>query len=436
MKLYVKIAGLVIAVFGITACTDFLDVKPESDITSASFWNEAGDAEAYLIGIYDRLRDVTNNTLYGEDRADTFDPGFIGPVSTAWAQNLLPDNAPSWSSDYNLIYHLNRLLFEIENLKFSDADRKNQILAEAHGLRALQYFRLAKVYGDIPLVLKPIESVNEELLGRSSVQQVFQQINSDIEASLAAFPEAGFKDKNRISKPAVYALQADVKLWTAKVLNGGSADLDQALNAISQIESASVTLLPDFRSVFSSDNKRNDEIIFSIFYDRDEQDAHYGQRLAIWGVDINQADNFQDMNMTIGNRARAVYQPSAKLRNLFQQESGDKREAVSIIHAVFTHADTGQKDTLATVFNNFRGTWWTDNNDRYYDDDLIMYRYGDIVLMKAEALAAKGQMDQAITELNKTRNRAGIGDYKGATDQQSVEYEIQQERWRELNGEL
>ena len=117
MKLYVKIAGLVIAVFGITACTDFLDVKPESDITSASFWNEAGDAEAYLIGIYDRLRDVTNNTLYGEDRADTFDPGFIGPVSTAWAQNLLPDNAPSWSSDYNLIYHLNRLLFEIENLK-------------------------------------------------------------------------------------------------------------------------------------------------------------------------------------------------------------------------------------------------------------------------------------------------------------------------------
>ena len=65
-----------------------------------------------------------------------------------------------------------------------------------------------------------------------------------------------------------------------------------------------------------------------------------------------------------------------------------------------------------------------------------MYRYGDIVLLKAEALAAKGQIDQAIAELNKTRNRAGIGDYKGATDQQSVEYEIQQERWRELNGEL
>ncbi|PHN05924.1 RagB/SusD family nutrient uptake outer membrane protein [Flavilitoribacter nigricans] len=436
MKFHLKIAGLLIVSVAVTACTDYLDVKPNSDITSASFWNEAGDAEAYLVGIYDRLRDITNNTVYGEDRADTFDPGYIGPTSEAWAQNLLANNAPSWSGDYNLIYHLNRLLLELERLNFNDQDRKDQILAEAHGIRALQYFRLARVYGGVPIVLNPIESVDVDLVGRSSVDQVFQQINSDIDASLAAFPEAGFEDKNRLSKPAVYALQADVKLWTAKVLKGGTADLDQALTAISQVEASGVTLLPEFSSIFSSDNKKNDEVIFSLYFNRDEQDGHYGLRLATRGDNITQADNFWDFNMSKANRARAVYQPSVKLMSLFKENPGDVREDASIIHAVYTNPDTGTKDTLITVFNKFRGTWWEDNDDRYYDDDLILYRLGDIILLKAEALAAKGEIDAAITELNKTRNRAGIGDYEGPRDQASVEQEILRERWRELNGEL
>lgn len=436
MKIHIKILAIIVLLFGISACNDYLDVVPKSEITSTSFWKEAGDAEAYLIGIYDRLRDITNTTLYGEDRSDTFDPGYIGPTSEAWAQSLLPSNAPSWSGDYNLIYHVNRLLQEMENLEFSDQSMKNQILAEAYGLRALQYFRLAKVYGDVPIILTPIESVDVELLGRSPVSQVFEQINSDIESSIAAFPQGGFIDKNRLSKPAVNALKADVKLWTAKVLGGGTADLDQALSAISQVESSGVLLLPEFRDVFSSDNKKNDEIIFSIYFNRDEQDGQYGTRLATRGDNITQADNYWEFNMTKANRARAVYQPSVKLMDMFKEEPGDSREDVSIIHAVYTNPDTGGKDTLITVFNKYRGTWWADNDDRYYDDDLIMYRFGDVLLMKAEALAAKGEIEQAVTALNRTRNRAGIGDYTGSMDKQSVEEEILQERWRELNGEL
>jgi len=436
MKTYIKFIVALFVIVSVSGCTDFLDVKPKSNITSASFWNEPGDAEAYLIGIYDKLRDITNTTLYGEDRSDTFDPGYIGPTTEAWAQTLYASNAPSWSGDYNLIYHLNRLLLEMENIKFNDQDQKNQILAEAYGLRALQYFRLAKVYGDVPIVLLPIESVDVELVGRSPVDQVFDQINSDIELSLSSFPESGYIDKNKLSKPAVFALKADVKIWTAKVLNGGSTDLDAALSAITQVENSGVILLPTFKDIFSSDNKKNDEIIFSIYFNRDEQDSQYGQRLATRGDNITQADNYWEFNMTKANRARAVYQPSVKLMALFKEEPGDAREDVSIIHAIYTDTETGNVDTLITVFNKYRGTWWADNDDRYYDDDLIMYRFGDIVLMKAEALAAKGLTDQAITELNKTRNRAGIGDYTGSTDKQSVETEIFNERWRELNCEL
>ena len=331
---------------------------------------------------------------------------------------------------------MNRLLKEMESIEFSDPDWKKQIQGEAYALRALQYFRLARVYGDVPIVLDPVESVDFEMVGRSPVTEVFEQINSDIELALSSFPEDGIADRNRISKPAVYALQADVKLWTAKVLAGGASDLDAALSAIAQVEAAELSLLPVFADIFSSDNKKNDEVIFSIYFNRDEQDGQYGQRLATRGDNITQADNYWEFNMTKANRARAVYQPSVKLMNLFKQTPGDTREDVSIIHAVYTDTTTGIADTLITVFNKYRGTWWADNDDRYYDDDLIMYRLGDIVLLKAEALAAKGMTDEAITELNRTRNRAGIGDYTGPTDQQSVENEVQIERWRELNGEL
>ncbi|MDP4272475.1 MAG: RagB/SusD family nutrient uptake outer membrane protein, partial [Bacteroidota bacterium] len=54
----------------------------------------------------------------------------------------------------------------------------------------------------------------------------------------------------------------------------------------------------------------------------------------------------------------------------------------------------------------------------------------------AEALAALNLPDEAVIELNKVRNRAAIGDYKGAKDKQSVEKEIFNERFRELWFEL
>ena len=76
------------------------------------------------------------------------------------------------------------------------------------------------------------------------------------------------------------------------------------------------------------------------------------------------------------------------------------------------------------------------HEDRYFDNDIIVYRYADIILLKAEALAALGRIPEAVAELNKTRTRAGIGAYTGPMDQNSVERAILKERWRELFVEL
>jgi hypothetical protein len=81
----------------------------------------------------------------------------------------------------------------------------------------------------------------------------------------------------------------------------------------------------------------------------------------------------------------------------------------------------------------FIGTW--DGVNRTYDNDLIQYRWADMLLLRAEAnnaLSSGRQEAAAIADLNLVRNRALTGDYAGATDQATLETEILNERAREL----
>lgn len=431
-----------------TGCADKLDLVPVSDITSSGFWQTEDDCKAYLTGIYDQLRDnyghdddgtTYNTTLYFEDRSDSFEPGDIGPVTEAWSQSLNASNAPDWNGWYNLIYHCNLLLKEIEDIPFREEAEKNQVKAEAHFLRAFAYFCLARIWGEVPLELAPIEGPDAELKARAPLEEVFAQINQDIEQSIGLFPESGFDDKNRASRPAALALKADVKMWTGKVLGGGEADFEAAIEAIDEIAAAGVTLLDgsdklaNYRNLLSSSNRKNDEIVFSIFFDYQETNYRgdlyqmYATNLASWGINVQGADNYDELPVTEANRARAVYAPSEKLRDLLEAYPSDVRDEIVIIDAV----DGG--DTILTCFNKFRGSVY---DDRYFDDDIIVYRWGGLLLLKAEALAALNRPAEAITELNKIRARAGAPAYSGALTKAAVEKAVLDERWRELVAEL
>ncbi len=412
----------------LSACDNFLDVKPVSSITSSSFWNKPEDCEAYLVGIYNSVRSRLNTELYGEDRGDSFEPGQIGPVSEAWAQSLSASNSPSWQSFYNTIYHLNRLFSETEGIEFTTQNDKDRILAKAHALRALMYFQMAKIWGDVPLVTTPTENADVELVAKSGVNEVFNFINQDIDQALSLFPEEGYVDKNRMSKPATYALQADVKMWTGKVLGGGETDFNSALASIEKVEASGVSLLNDFRSIFDSSNKKNNEIIFSIFFEYQEQNEQYAKRISSWGINVTSAVNYSDLPVTERNNARHVYGPSPELKDAFAEYSTDIRKDVSMIDAVLANGDI-----LLTSQNKFRGTV---HDDRYFDDDLIVYRLADIILLKAEALAALNRLPEAITELNRIKQRAQIPAYSGSEEKIAVEKEILKERWKELFLEL
>ena len=429
MKRVITLCGLLGCLLGSAGCEKILEVEPVSEITNASYWKAEGDVLGYMTGIYSDFRGLMNSTLYLEDRGDSFVPGLEGPASEAWKQNLHQNNAPNWVNFYNLVHHCNLLLKYGEGISFPSQAKKDRVLAEAHFIRAYVYFTLTRAYGDVPLVLVPTESDQPLLPSRAPAADVMQQVLSDVDKAISLFPENGFLNKSRASKPAAYALKADALLWKNKVLAGTDQDLQEAIAAI-DLATPGLSLV-NLDQIFSTEHRNNAEVIFSVRFLRDERSDQYGSRLKPRDIFVSDAVN-KDLVPYSKNGARSVYHPSPKLQDLYGQNPADRRSAAFIIRAV-----DAANQTIGIFDNKFRGTPDPDDATiRHFDNDIIVYRLADLLLLKAEALAALNRGPEAVAELNKVRNRAGTGDYTGPQDQQTLEKEILDERFRELYLEL
>ena len=404
------------------SCDDILDVDVRSSITGQNFWQSESDFTPFLIGIYARYRSIMSDMDFGEDRSEFWMQGYNARF-TYWSQVIDAGNTRDWTSFYGMIDNCNLLLDKIDEFDFSNPATKDRIKAETYGLRAAMYFYMAKIWGDIPLVLTPTYSENEPLYPRAPVSEVFTQINDDISQALALFPEDGYVDKYRLSKPAVYALLADVKMWTAKVLGGGDADLNAAINAITEVENSGVELLTtEYGDVF--DDRKNNEIIFSLYLNRGEfTSGAYNAAFLRFDTSAG-ADNAEDLPMALAGQQGYALSPEAIALYKWPE---DKRIARSYVPEIY--------DGVVSLYwpNKFIGTRYPD--DRIADSDIIIYRLSDMLLLKAEAYAALNQPTEALTYLNRVRDRAGIPDYT-ETDKALLEREILDERGRELLHEL
>lgn len=415
-----------------SGCESMLDINPISQITKSNYWKHENDVKGYITGMYNDFRSLYNTTLYGEDRGDALEAGTVGAVSNAWKNQLTVTDGYNWIGFYELIHHANMLLKYAPDIEFKNESDKNRIFAEAYFFRAKAHLILTQSWGDVPIVLDPTESHNQERPSRSKASDVIAQILSDTEKALELIPEATIRDKNKISKPAIYCLKAEALAWKYKVLQSGNAqDLRDAIDALNEVEKSGVTLMDNYAEIFSNEKKKNSEIIFSLYLLKDEYAGMYMSRLSTAVIYINTAINKEDIPYTSSGIAKHDYAPSKKLKAALNQYPNDKRKNIAYIEAI-----KADGSVILTSQNKFRGKMYSD--DRYFDDDIIVYRLADVILMKAELLADLGgtDVDKAISELNRVRVRAGIGNYTGPTDQATVQEEILEERGRELCFEL
>lgn len=131
-----------------------------------------------------------------------------------------------WSFNYEGIARANQAISYLTNtelmatLNMNEA-LKNRNLAEAYFLRAFYYFDLVNNFGDVPVILKPLESFNEayEVAKKVPAAQVWEQINADLAAAKPLLTSSKYSsdtEKWRVSKGAVIALQAKSALYNQK----------------------------------------------------------------------------------------------------------------------------------------------------------------------------------------------------------------------------
>ena len=269
-----------------TSC-DALDLAPEDYFGSGNYWNNEAQVEGFMYGMHSQLRG-NYNMFYclGELRGGTQRVGSSSQnTSLDYAilrTNTLSQDNPgftNWFGLYSPIMQVNHFIQKVENecAFLSEADRKTY-LGQAYGLRALYYFMLYKTYGGVPIVttvelLDGKVTADKFYVERATPEATLSFIKEDIGKSESYFGTTEINnkhDKTMWSKAATLMLKAEIYMWAAKVsINGytasGKSDLEIAKNALNGII-GKFQLLNKFSDVFSTSNRNNAEVIFTLHF--------------------------------------------------------------------------------------------------------------------------------------------------------------------------
>jgi hypothetical protein len=429
------------AIMLMTSCNKTLDIAPISSISSASFFKTESDVKGANYGMYIKLRNETSFTSFalGELRGETVTSGLAGTAGyDRYYQNTVDANIATpqvtWTGYYSIVNAANLIIKYAPTATFSSEAIRNDFLAQAYTMRAYVYFLMTRTWGDLPLRTEPLEDYNFEAvqIPRTSQANIFKLIKGDLDKALQLYSTNSFQSgRNLWSKPAANALKADVYLWTAKRLSGGAADFTTALDACNAVQTADVTLLPTFSTVFDYNNKGNKEVLMAVNYVAVEAVDNYffNGWFSVTTAYVATADpaGKAAVGQLGGNN---IWSPTAVVRSQFTTD--DQRRNATFIEVYNINPTTGAKTLFGSVIN--KGDGIVISGTRYFADDIILYRYADVLLLKAEAKNALGQ--DPSTEINLVRQRAYGTAYSAHTFQNGTkdanDAAILQERLFEL----
>jgi starch-binding outer membrane protein, SusD/RagB family len=281
-----------------------------------------------------------------------------------------------WSYDYAGIARTNSSIKYLSDapltasLGIDEATRKN-LLGQVYFLRAFYYFDLVNLYGDVPVVLMPLENFEDAyaLAKRVPKAEVYTQISLDLEQAKNLIADGRYSDateKWRVSKGAVLAMQAKVALF-----NQQWTEVIAIVNAMEAL--GYYSLDANYFDNFSIAKEFNEnEVIFS--YDHESlttpRTGNGITALAGWGF----------------------IAPSPSFISAFEPNDPRLEYTVDV---------TGQN-----VYKYFGETTSGNKGNDDAASNKVYIRWADVLLWKAEALNETGAYADAIAIINSIRERA------------------------------
>jgi hypothetical protein len=415
-----KITGIAALFFLVTfsGCQkDLLDSTPYGQITSNQFWRNGDDVVAATNAIYSPLLDEDGfaHTEYTFDNSSD-DMVRAGDHGDSEAQlELFTFNASNshigntWSTKYEVISRANAVLIHAPQITMDEALR-NRCMGEAYFLRGFAYWRLAVIWGEVPIVLEADLIANDFNKSKSTLAQVQAQAESDLLKAAQLLPiTQEDSETGRVTQGAAYGFLTKLYVyqenWTKAIEAGAKI-----------ITNASYKLADGFDENFQLTTENNPEILYSLQYEQgwttDDSPAFYHTPGGLGGWGFHEpiqdlVDEFESGDPRLGY---SIFQP------------GDEVTMGSTTHTFAV------EDTRLTGYAFKKYTNFTDGGDMSQSLNAPWLRSADVYLLVAEAKIRSGQNGDA--ELNAVRTRAGLTPKANATMA-----DIMHERRVELAGE-
>ncbi|MFD2036309.1 RagB/SusD family nutrient uptake outer membrane protein [Belliella marina] len=429
LKYIVVLSGILFT----SSCADFLEEKNESNYTQENYFQTPEHAEAAINHLYSSLRFISDGAgTYGESpfMSLEFPTGLVNTeVGQSQFNNTLRNLTTNsennyfnvwWEQSYRAIANANLAIERIPDILMNETTQQN-LIAEAHFMRAFHYFNLVRLFGDIPLITVPVDADSDLLYpSRSPQESIYELIVADLQtAEESGIPAS--TTNGRISQGAIKSLLAQVYLTMAGYpLQAGNEYYSLAAQKAKEvIDQGTYSLFETYDELHDPSVQLTGEIIFK---------NQYLIGFATSGMTpwlLPRSRNISQFSDEFG----AMYPTPAFINS---HESEDLRIA-----------ERGFYYTSYPSINNpdqevsFGGHYIY----KYFDEEAVLntaqselgftfIRYAEVLLTFAEAeFEANGATPEVLDAINQIRGRAALSPY---TEGGLTREAIWKERFHEL----
>lgn len=435
--------------FTLTSCGDKLDLVSPDQLTSATFWRNATDAEAGLAAAYSKLEGSTDVWGFAEVkfpveayREDICEIGRDALNYQTWVElfSFTYTNGNSqftsyWDNHYKGISYANQVIEKTPEIDM-DATLRSQIVAEAKFLRAYYHMKLLLNWEKIVVRDEYITAADQIAKGLSERAEAWDFIMQDFEDAASGLPARHAAiNTGRATKGAAYAYLGYSGLTRAYEDPSRKEEmLERAEQALRNVTGYS--LVKDFLSMFDGRNKNSEESIFELqFTENTANGANYRTALHNW-IAVEELGGWDEIS------------PSQMLLDEFKKEgqiATTGRYDSRLYHSIFCNDpyfnDPDNPRVYGYTYDEVFGTNSNRMSFRKYlpptlDElnasrtavNLPLMRYADVLLLLAETLNERNRPNEAIPLINQVRDRADMPALPLSLSTSEVRERIEHER--------
>lgn len=431
MRNYIKYIGLLLIGAICCNCSKILEPEPEGQVALDDLFSTEEGLITGVNGVYEPMQEIYKSTMV-QLAGRSSDDGWTWRKETESDIFNIDETfglvQTTWQNHYQGITRANTVLARMPLVEsFSNDEMKSLIEGQSKFMRAFYYFNLVRFYGGVPLIVEEIKVPTDAEMPRSSIQDIYVQIKSDLTDAIGLLPTVytggSGKEVGRATKYAAMALLATVNLELEE-WNGVVGNTNDIIGKGS--------LLPNYANNFNGTQENGPGSIFEVQYGGETGATTTNIR----NVFAPEAMQGGAATLPTDDRLNGEGGSLSSGYGIVQEyEPGDKRKDVTLAdygleNFLFPEQPNGSLLYVNKFLNEVdqppsQSTW-----------NFPVIRYADVLLMRAEALNEEGYVadGEAFDLLNEVRNNAGLASHDASTLTSQVEFRmaIRKERRVEL----